>query len=258
MIMRFILASSLLFLACGSETGTDKSGSNTIGNSGVHSDSNRRVVETSTATADKRIGPVSATHRLDTDGIERPRIRVVGATWSDGTRVALYEPPAREPAERARRRMNIDQLEAAFLRVSGGLNWTERRNGRDESLFRTLSVTLGKPDFIQTTNEVLEPTALFQKFLDDAARQVCGKMVERDQSSAQPILVPKDLSDDKVNDHLAHLVLRFHSRSLAENSPDLAQWRWLYDTVSAVENDQSLRWATVCTALFTHPDFYSF
>ena len=197
-------------------------------------------------------------HQLENDGINRPPIRVVGASWSGETNVDLYEPPAFEAPYRSRRRMNIDQLEAAFLRVSDGLNWTERRNGQDESLFRILSVTLGKPDFIQTTNEVLEPTALFQKFLDDAARQVCAKMIDRDRSPGTPILVPRALEQEMVNDHLANLVLRFHNRVLSPDSKDLAQWRWLYDTVSAVEDNQYTRWATVCTALFTHPDFYSF
>ena len=137
------------------------------------------------------------------------------------SQVGLYEPPE-QPAQRARRRMNIDQLEAAFLRVSDGLNWTERRNGRDESLFGILAVTLGKPDYIQTTSEVLEPTALFQKFLDDAARQVCNKMVERDQSRAEPILVKRNLADNEINQHLSNLILRFHSRVLREDSRDLA------------------------------------
>ena len=224
---------------------------------GPNANVSRTVSENQNSAQAKRIGTVT-THSLDTDGIERPRIRVVGATWSEESQVGLYEPPSEQPAQRARRRMNIDQLEAAFLRVSEGLNWTERRNGRDESLFGILAVTLGKPDYIQTTSEVLEPTALFQKFLDDAARQVCGKMVERDQSRAEPILVKRNMAEDEVNQHLSNLILRFHSRVLTEDSRDLAQWRWLYDTVSAVERDQSTRWATVCTALFTHPDFYSF
>ena len=102
---------------------------------------------------------------------------------------------------------------------------------------------------------MLEPTALFQKFLDDAARQVCGKMVERDQSRAEPILVKRNMVEDEVNQHLSNLILRFHSRVLTEDSR-LGAVALVYDTVSAVE--LPTRWATVCTALFTHPDFYSF
>ena len=82
---------------------------------------------------------------------------------------------------RPRRRMNIDQLRTAFEQVSGGISWTERSGRNEVNLFETLSSTLGKPDFAQTTDEELEPTILFQKFLGDAARSVCFKMLDADR-----------------------------------------------------------------------------
>ena len=81
---------------------------------------------------------------------------------------------------RPRRRMNIDQLRTAFEQVSGGISWTERSGRNEVNLFETLSSTLGKPDFAQTTDEELEPTILFQKFLGDAARSVCFKFIDAD------------------------------------------------------------------------------
>tara|TARA_B100001093_G_scaffold385297_1_gene371139 strand:+ start:365 stop:835 length:471 start_codon:yes stop_codon:yes gene_type:complete len=156
--------------------------------------------------------------------------------------------------------MNLDQLESAFLRVSNDLNWTERANGVDVSLFQTLSATLGKPDFIQVTTEALDPTALFQKFLDDAARQVCQKMVARDseRNEANPSLLLDRLADTTIDAHLSNLVLRFHNRQLDEDSNDLAQWRWFVDSLRHVAESDEQIWHAVCVALFTHPDFYTY
>ncbi len=191
----------------------------------------------------------------------RPEVTTVDGHWGPSTGVGLRVPTAVVEPGRSRRRMNLDQLESAFLRVSDGLNWTERRNGQDVSLFATLSATLGKPDFIQVTSEVLEPTALFQKFLDDAARQVCLKMVQRDGEQTNEngrVLLRNRQSDDTVQDHLITLVRRFHNRVLDDQSNDLAQWRWFVDSLNHVaENDQQV-WHAVCVALFTHPDFYTY
>ncbi len=171
--------------------------------------------------------------------------------------------PAPEPWQapaRARRRMNIDQLDAAFRRTSGGIGWTETRGNREVNLFEELSATLGKPDYIQITNESLEPSALFQKFLDDAARQVCARMIEADQArGATPILLPvaDEAGEMDVDRHLQGLLLRFHNRDLSLDSPDLMHWRWLYDTSTFV-GDEVTAWQAICATLFTHPDFYSY
>jgi hypothetical protein len=188
-----------------------------------------------------------------------PTASEIESQWGDGTDVNLAPPPTVIEPGRARRRMNLDQLESAFQSVSGGLNWTEQQGGNQVSLFRTLSATLGKPDYIQTTTEVLEPTALFQKFLDDAARQVCEKMVSRDmERPGDAILVRDEAGEVTVDEHLQMLLLRFHQRDLGAGSADLGQWRWLYDSVVFMTDSPAERWNTVCVALFTHPDFYTY
>ncbi|MGC6416407.1 MAG: hypothetical protein ACON3Z_04800 [Bradymonadia bacterium] len=190
----------------------------------------------------------------------RPEARVTPSHWGEAQTADLRTPV--EPVEpgRARRRMNLDQLEAAFLHVSDGLNWTERRNNQDVSLFQTLSATLGKPDFIQVTNEVLEPTALFQKFLDDASRQVCQKMIERDEGlrDGVTILLPRDREELSPEERVQALVKRFHNRILSSESRDLAQWMWFLDTALRVTDTRAEAWHAMCVALFTHPDFYSY
>ena len=188
-----------------------------------------------------------------------PTAEQMPSGWSPAQEVELTHPPVIVEPGRARRRMNLDQLESAFLQTSRGLNWTEMQGGREVSLFQSLSVTLGKPDYIQTTTEVLEPTTLFQKFLDDAARQVCGKMIARDLERPSEALVMNWSEDGaSLNAHLQALLLHFHNRDLADDSPDLAQWRWLYDSLIFMTDAPAERWSAVCVALFTHPDFYTY
>ena len=188
-----------------------------------------------------------------------PSARAVDGHWSGPQGAELSPEIVIEPDSRARRRMNLDQLENSFLRVSDGLNWTEGTGANERSLFQTLSATLGKPDYVQITTEVLEPTALFQKFLGDAARQVCAKMVERDEerpSEATTVLYSED--SEAVDEHLQALILKFHSRELGPESRDLAQWRWLLDSVVFMTDTPAERWNAICVALFIHPDFYSY
>ena len=181
------------------------------------------------------------------------------SSTSEGTAVSLADRTPR-PIElnRLRKRMNLDQLEAAFFQTSGGQRWTEGSGNNEVNLFQRLSATLGKPDFIQITKEDLEPSALFQKFLDDAARSVCGKMLVQDLSGeSDAILLPEDDGDEEIRANVQRLLKRFHNRDLAIDSPDVDQWIWLFDSVRFVE-DATVGWNAVCVALFTHPDFYTY
>lgn len=202
----------------------------------------------------------------------RPTPRPVGAETDDGTTVGIA-PDGEGPAPiRPRRRVNIDQLEAAILEVSGGIGWTEIRGRNEINLFEELSATLGKPDYAQNTEEELEPTILFQKFLDDAARTVCTRMLAADlaaledpESEYSPVLLIEagptdriDESPDIIEDNLRELMLRFHGRIVPRGAPILANWTWLYRSTDFVTQDPTQGWLGVCVGLFTHPDFYLF
>ena len=91
---------------------------------------------------------------------DAPAASPVEVTTGDSEQVDLAPPydAERRIVPRPRRRMNIDQLQASVLRVSGGINWTERRGRNEVVLFDELSATLGKPDFAETTDEELEAT----------------------------------------------------------------------------------------------------
>ncbi len=182
----------------------------------------------------------------------------------EGVHVDLTPPaPVVEPLHRTRRRMDIDQLEATIEKVSGGMTWTQGNTNQ----FQALAQTLGKPDYVNLTGEDLEPSALFQKFLDDASRQVCDKMVAKEQgvSLDSKILMlhagPQHTwADDpgKILNNLQHLLLRFHGRYVATDAPEMERWRWLYESAEFVSQDPTTAWRTVCVGLMVHPFFYTY
>ena len=180
----------------------------------------------------------------------------------------VIEPP-QESLTRPRRRMDVDQVDAAMERISGGICWTNGNGDceNEDRLFVTLASSLGKPDFLNSTQEDLSPSALFQKFLGDAARFVCHEMLQSELNSAavEPILFQHVTPDDTlesnpegINANLSALILRFHGRHIPADSPRLELWRWLFQTSSYVANDPALGWRNVCVGLFSHPDFFTY
>lgn len=163
----------------------------------------------------------------------------------------------------SRRRMDVDQLNASIRRVTGGIGW-EDSSGDD--LFEELSGTLGKPDFVDSTMEDLTVSLLFQKFLGDAARDVCGKLSYREAgSTADPVLMVHVGLEDTVesnaagvDQNLQQLLLRFHGQSVSLDSERLNPWRWLFTSSVHVTGDPVVAWRAVCVGLITHPDFYSY
>jgi len=177
-----------------------------------------------------------------------------------GSAVGVAVVPAGAFAEaptRARRRMDLDQLSTSLSRVTDGLGWTEGRPGAERDQFEELSRTLGKPDYVEMTTEDLEPSALFQKFLDDAARSVCAKVVDRDRERA-PAERLLARAGESVDVSLRRLLLRFHGRHLRGDAPELEHWRWLVRSTAHVAGSEEEAWRAVCVGLLTHPDFYSY
>lgn len=174
------------------------------------------------------------------------------------------EPPA-EPTPRLRRRMDIDQLSASIRRVTGGVAWTEGDRDGAPDLFEALAATLGRPDYVEITEEVLEPGIIFQKFLDDAARAVCERLTAREVSgeATERILLrhvgatdTHSTAPDAVERNLRALLLRFHGHDLPADHDLLQPWRWLFASALHVSGDAPTAWQTVCVGLLRHPDFY--
>lgn len=166
---------------------------------------------------------------------------------------------------RERRRMNIDQLQASIASVTGGLSWHEEVDGVDTDLFSHLSVTLGKPDYLASTEEELVPGLLFQKFLEDASQSVCSELIALEQGRGESdriFLVYADFDDPpggaNVADNMRHALLRFHGRDVMADDASLEPWLTLHADALAVSGQPTTAWQVVCIALLTHPDFYSF
>jgi hypothetical protein len=178
----------------------------------------------------------------------------------------VIAPPLTEQS-RARRRMDIDQLDASIRQVTGGIGWVEVRGGKEINLFVELASTLGKPDFVESTVEVTEPSLIFQKFLGNAARSVCDKAIEADRGMSDErrnLLIHVSFedvapeADAAINENLSELLLRFHGREVAPDSAELNAWRWLFDSSMHVADNTGAAWRTVCVGLITHPDFYTY
>lgn len=184
----------------------------------------------------------------------------VDVQFGAGTPVKAMPDP--EMPTRQRKRMNIDQLDASLQKASGGIGWVV--NGKNQ--FVALAATLGKPDYADMTQEDLTPSALFQKFLGDASLSICGKLVAADAKAtkdqrvffvkAEPTAaLPKDAA--AVNQNLAYLLKRWHGRTLAPDSPEVAQWLFLLQSAQKVSTPAE-GWQAVCVALATHPAFYTY
>ncbi len=176
--------------------------------------------------------------------------------------------PTPEAPHRTRRRMNLDQLNAALLRVSGGIAWTRKVGGKQVNELETLALTLGKPNYTDVTTEDLESSALFQKFLDDAAQSVCKKLATADAKKPKAadralmrhVSVKDTIASNPqgVDKNLAWLLLRYHGVKVAADSSALNAWRFLFQSATSIAKSPVQGWRAVCVALVVHPRFTTY
>ncbi|MFO0729031.1 MAG: hypothetical protein U1E65_34950 [Myxococcota bacterium] len=192
---------------------------------------------------------------------------ILGDLGPEHPGVIKEPPPPSEAGLRSRRRMDLDQLDAAVTQVTGGIGWTEQRGNSRVDLFQDLAATLGKPDFAGRTEEDLVPSAMFQKFLDDAARAVCTQLVTEDPGRAdgsRTFFTAATVDDTyqkspaAVEANLRALLLRFHGRKIAPGATELDPWTWLMKSAEHAHVSPANTWRAVCIALIVHPDFYSY
>lgn len=219
---------------------------NGLDNEEQHSES------TETPAVDESATPASETSKP---------VESVDGKLGDGLPATIV--PFEEEPTRNRRRMDIDQLNTTIVRVTGGIAWFENNKNQ----FEVLASTLGKPDYLDLTREDFEPSALFQKFLDDAARAVCSELIQKELTvpsskrvlmlHSSPYNTWKDDSE-AIDKNLVYLLLRYHGRELTTNAAELQQWRWLYKSAEHVSKSPVTAWRTVCIGLMTHPYFYTY
>jgi hypothetical protein len=187
-------------------------------------------------------------------------------TEAPGTLPANHPPVALPPVSRSPRRLDVDQLLASVTVVAsddGSIQWNQDK--------ANIQRVLGKPDFVQVTDEDLSPSTLYLKFIDDLAHDVCNKMVA--VPTASQVLMryagPKDTltsNPTAVQQNLRYLYLRFFGRKIADSdTTTFAPLLAVFQNVSGLEaTDKSLPststpategWRAVCIAGFTSPDF---
>lgn len=180
---------------------------------------------------------------------------------------------------RAPRRIDIDQFRASLEQVVGA-RWvgprtvitpeapTGSRFEQDADLIEFFAATLGRPDYIVTTAEVLVPTVTFSKLAGDAAREVCARSVTLDPGrppAERRILVDATATDalparePAVRRNVATLAMRFWGFELAPESATVDGLVGLFRVATAQPGATPLDgWRAVCIALATDVRFLSY
>ena len=125
-------------------------------------------------------------------------------------------------------------------------------------LFQSLSATLGKPDYAQSTDEDLEPSILFQKFLDDAASATCSGWLRAEGSHFFSIDDPESIAREDVRTNILGLRWKIQGKSKATEDVVVGDYEQLFFTVHMRTDSTESAWQTVCVAMFTHPDFFMY
>lgn len=165
--------------------------------------------------------------------------------------------PELEAKARYRMRMNIDQLKSSMNSITG----VEWKSGNTD-LWSKYSSTLGVPDYIENMTEDLTASVIFQKFLNDAAVYSCQQWIDNDLSSSEKSFFVYVTSDDtektSVMNNIEYLRYLIHGQRSVENDPFVDSIWELYFLVHQRTEDNVNAWNTLCVAMFTHPEFYTY
>lgn len=206
---------------------------------------------------------VDAEGQGDAPGLDHPPV-------DDG---ALPQPSA------AVRRLSLAQLRASLpvlfgTEADGVTPITWRLPGGGQGL-NQMAGSLGEPDYIEVTEENLEPSPMYVKFMDDLARDVCARAITADlarPAGASRVLVRKaDFGDTvasdaaAIDDNLRYLLLRLHAVHVpAGDDEPIASWRAVFSEALAEASEDGLSsdeataagWRAVCVGLVVAPDFH--
>jgi hypothetical protein len=170
------------------------------------------------------------------------------------------------------RRMSVKQLRGTFPVAMG-----KDVNGNDIvwMLYSypgldKLADVLGEADYANRTDDNLEISPLYLKFMDVAARDVCDKALTADLAKpdkADRVLLRHvetldtvDTNPDGVSANLRYLKLRLHGIKIAEDDDEsISMLRTLFAGATKVNGaaiGAQEGWRTVCVALLTAPEFH--
>lgn len=181
----------------------------------------------------------------------------------------------RPPLGRSVRRMRIDTLQAAMSKVAGNdvnglpIEWkVSGKNGFSDAAF---GKALGRPDFQASTDENNVSSALYLKFVGDAARDICYQMAKNDQKRADAAtraLFPKAAVDGAATEadktaNAQYLILRFLGLRVAADDPMVPALLAVQKAgqESAPEGAElspaAEGWRGACVTLFESPLFHN-
>ena len=216
-------------------------------------------------------------------------VLVTAAALPEGhPEVLVGEPESMEGhAGRAPRRLSVDQLRASLLAATGHTWVASRRVSDPDSpsgsaqlpdadMLEALAATLGRPDYLSSTSEAIDPAVTFAKLASDAARSACRAAVNADlkaEDHARNVVRfagPLDTvaaNPSAIKKNLAYLALRFWGRTLSPEDPALAPLLALFGTVSTLPHQKDASgaerpkgspadgWRAVCIAMATDSQF---
>jgi hypothetical protein len=180
---------------------------------------------------------------------------------------------------RAPRRLDVDQLRGALLAATGFIWVAPRRVPDPDSrvgtsvhleadMLEVLAATLGRPDYVTSTNESIDPAVTFSKLAGDAARSACRASIKADLANAKNDPPRRILRETDVRKNLAYLALRFWGRTVAPGDAALDPLERLFERASAPPADAkgtahgaaapSEGWRAVCIAMATDPQFLTY
>lgn len=189
---------------------------------------------------------------------------------------ALEHPPFDGPpgSSASTQRLTVAQLRRSFAIALGkdasGNDITWRLpNGTDG--FTVNASPLGEPDYLRTTARATDPSLLYAKFVDDAARSGCDQALTADlartQKGERAILRHVEWTDTApgaaaaIDTNLRYLKLRMHGVKLASDPAATKSLATLFTTATTGSTDpdpaKKVRagWRAVCVALVTAPEF---
>jgi hypothetical protein len=141
------------------------------------------------------------------------------------------------------------------------------------SALDSMSVTLGEADYAVVTADDLTPSPLYAKFMNDAARDVCQRVITADAARAtmsdRVLYHEVELTDvgspstTAVNANIRYLKLRFQGLKIADNDDTLiapVRKAFLAGVAASTSHDPATQaqsgWRVVCVALLTAPEFH--
>lgn len=148
-------------------------------------------------------------------------------------------------ASRGPRRLSVSQLERSIEAI-GSLE------AGSVVLPESLAQALGQPDWFRVTEESLDPSPLFMKFMMDLGTFACTGLSDYDPVRPVDDRVLTRYTD--IDENIRHILLRFTGIDGPMAEPYLPRLRAVHGAAqgSARPNGQ---WEAVCLAIFTSPEF---